>query len=321
MRAFIIEKGKSTPSLTNLETLPVSMDYVKTKVLASALNHRDIWITKGLYPGIKYGAVMGADACVLYDGQNYIVNPSLKWGENPNFQSPVFEVLGVPTDGTFSEEIWVQKDGLIPQPKHLDVLQAAALPLAGLTAYRAMMVRGALKKGEKVLISGIGGGVALMALQIALSYGALVYVTSGDEGKIQKAIELGAKGGYLYSDVEWPKKITKDIGGVDVVIDGAGGRGLESFIKISNPGGRIVLYGGTNGQMDGINPQLIFWRQLSILGSTMGSNEDFEAFVNFVNTYELVPIVDSIYSFEQIPLGFQRMAEGKQFGKIVFDHR
>lgn len=182
------------------------------------------------------------------------------------------------------------------------------------------MVRGALQAGEKVLISGIGGGVALMTMQIALANGCQVYVTSGDDNKISKALELGASGGYNYKDENWAKTLTKDIDGIDVTVDGAGGDGLSNFEKIALPGGRIVFYGGTMGTMNGISPQVIFWKQLSIMGSTMGSNVDFDSLLSFVSQHKVTPVLDSVLSFEEIPLGFERMASGKQFGKIVFDH-
>lgn len=320
MRAFVVEKDHSSPVLKDLNIRPTNEDDIQVKVLASSINHRDVWITQGLYPGIRYGAVMGSDACVKYGDDEYIINPGINWGLSPSFQSSDFEVLGVPTDGTFSDHIWVRKDWLFAKPAHLTPTQAAAMPLAGVTAFRALMVRGALKPGEKVLISGIGGGVALMAFQLAKAYGASVFVTSGSRDKIERAVDMGAQAGYLYTESDWASKALKESGGIDVVIDGAGGDGLLNFVRLARPGGRIVFYGGTRGTMNGINPQLLFWRQLSILGSTMGSQEDFEAFVRFVSMHQIIPVIDSVLDFKDIPSGFTRMKEGSQFGKIVFDH-
>ncbi len=320
MLAYTIQENEKLPIKKEIECLPCTPDEVLVDVLASALNHRDVWITKGMYPSISYGAIMGSDACVSYDAAQYIINPSLNWGSNPLFQSHQFEVLGVPTNGTFAEKIVISRQKLFKKPDHLNIFEAAALPLAGLTAFRALMVRGQLKKGEKVLISGIGGGVALMALQMALAAGAEVLVTSSSEEKIKKAIELGAKSGFLYSDTEWSKKLILDEKGVDVVIDGAGGDGLRDFIKISNFGGRIVFYGGTKGNMNNVNPQIIFWRQLSLLGTTMGSDNDFAEMLKFVTEHKIKPIIDNIIPFEDIPQGFARMESGLQLGKIVFRH-
>ena len=320
MRAYIVEKDQFLPALKNVDINPPTDQYIQVKVFASSLNHRDLWITQGLYPGIRYGAVMGSDACVWSEGKKYIVNPGLYWGSNPSFQSSEFQVLGVPTDGTFSDHIWVKPEWLHQKPEHLNDHEAAALPLAGVTAYRALMIRGALKPGENVLISGIGGGVALMAFQIAKAYGAQVYVTSGSQDKINLALELGAKGGFLYTDSDWASRLSKATGGMDVIIDGAGGNGLQNFVKMARPGGRIVFYGGTNGTMNGVNPQSLFWKQLSVLGSTMGSEQDFREFTDFVRTYQLKPVVDTVLSFEDIPSGFLRMKESVQFGKIVFSH-
>lgn len=320
MKAYTIKQLHQLPELTDLEIPRVNDSLAWVQLTASALNHRDIWITKGLYPNIRLSAVMGADGCGIMNGQEYIINPGLAWGRNESCQSPEFRVLGVPDDGTFADFISIDHKYLYPKPDHLTSAQAAALPLAGVTAFRAIIKRAQLKKGEKVLVSGIGGGVALMAMQYAIALECEVYVTSGFDLKIAEAISLGAKAGYIYHDPDWPKKLLSDAGGVDVIIDGACGAGFNQLVKVCLPGARISFYGGTAGKIEGLNPQLIFWRQISILGTTMGSDADFSEMIDFVDRYKIVPVIDSILPFEAIPDGFKKLMSGEQFGKIVFQH-
>lgn len=321
MKACIIEQIHQNPVFKDIP-MPVANEHQEIiRIKASSLNHRDMYITQGLYPGIRLGAVMGSDGCGVNSlGQEVIINPSLDWGDNQHFQSKQFRVLGVPDDGTFADYIAIDKKNVHPKPEHLTFAEAAALPLAGLTAYRSLFKRAGLKEGDKVLISGVGGGVAAMAMQLALAAGCQVAVTSGTDTKLQRASDLGADFGYSYKDEAWTKKLINDMGGIDVVIDSAGGPGFRHFIRIANPGGRIVFYGGTLGNIDGINPQQVFWKQISILGSTMGSDEDFSEMLDFVNIHKIKPVISDVLQFDDILSGFETMHKGGQIGKIVFDH-
>lgn len=320
MLAYIIKEINQPPCKTELPIPNPNEQEALIRISASALNHRDVWITKGQYPGIKLGSIMGADACGTWEGKEYIINPGLNWGENESYQSLDFKVLGVPDDGTFAEYICTNKKYLHPKPSFLSVEEAAALPLSGVTAYRALVTKTKPQVGEKVLISGIGGGVALFAMQFAIALGCEVYVTSGSEEKIEKAITLGAKAGYLYKEQDWTKKLMSDIGGVDIIVDSAGGASFNNLVKVCNPGARITFYGGSLGKIDGLNPQLVFWRQLSIFGSTMGSELDFVNMLTLVDEHKIKPVIDEVFSFDDLPLGFEKMKAGKQFGKIVFKH-
>lgn len=320
MNAYILKELNQPPTLAIVpEPIPAD-DQVTVRVLASALNHRDVWITRGLYPGIRPGAVMGSDAVVTFEGNEYIINPGLDWGSRQVYQGPSFRVLGVPDDGVFSDYMAIGKQYLYPKPTHLNTIQAAALPLAGVTAYRALFRRAQLQQGETVLISGVGGGVAMMAMQLALAAGCKVLVTSGSEWKITRAMELGAHAGFLYTEEGWEDKVVKIYGGVDVVIDGACGPGFSGLLKVCRPGGRIVFYGATSGKITELNPQPVFWKQISILGSTMGSDQDFADMVDFVTAIKMVPVVDHIFPFTKLPEAFALMQEGRQFGKIVVEH-
>ena len=181
--------------------------------------------------------------------------PSVHWGDQESYPSEKFHILGMPSHGTFANRIMVPIENIFASPKHLNRFEAAALPLAGLTAYRAVFSKGQVKRGAKVLISGVGGGVAVFALQFSLALGADVYVTSGSEHKIERAISMGAKDGVLYTKPSWKKDLPK---GFDVIIDSAGGDDFGAFISLIGSGGRIVFFGGTNGSWPSIKPQHLF---------------------------------------------------------------
>jgi zinc-binding alcohol dehydrogenase/oxidoreductase len=299
-------------------TMPkASKTHAVVQLKTAALNHRDLWINKGQYGGIKFPTVLGSDGAGEYEGQAVIINPSLNWGKNPHTQGKDFTILGLPVNGTFAEYISIPKKNLTSKPAHISFEEAAALPLAGLTAYRAMFSRCQLKKGEKVLITGVGGGVALMALQFAVAAGAEVFVTSGSDWKIEKAIKLGAKNGANYNNADWDKKLKTDAGGFDVIVDSAAGDGFAQLVGLGNDASRVVFFGGTRGKMNGISPQIIFWRQMSLLGTTMGNDFEFAKMVKFVEKHQIVPIVDTVYSLENGNDALNQMENGTQFGKIV----
>jgi len=225
----------------------------------------------------------------------------------------------LPRDGTLAGVITVPANQLAAKPAHLSWTEAAALPLAGLTAYRSLFSRAKLEPGEKVLISGIGGGVALFALQFAVAHGAQVYVTSGSDDKIARAIELGAAGGFNYTHPGWAKTAAHGHAGrlFDVIVDSAGGEGFEALMDLAAPGGRVVFFGATRGNPPVLPMRKIFWRQLSLLGTTMGSPEDWTAMTAFVARHRITPVVSEVFPFDRVAEAFSLMETGGQFGKIV----
>ena len=273
MKALVLEGEKQVLQYKEIEKPQLENGKVVVNVKAAALNHRDVYVTQGLYPGVVFPIILGSDGAGLLGDREVIINPSFNWGENPNFQQNNYKILGMPDNGTFGEQVIVPEDKIYDKPAHLSFEQAAALPLAGLTAYRALFAKCQLQKGEKVLISGVGGGVALFACQFAEAAGAEVYVTSGSEEKIAKAVELGAKGGVNYKSDNWTKELTTLSGGFDVIIDSAGGEGFAGFLKVANPGCRIAIYGGTRGKIQNLSPQILFWKQISIFGTSMGNDD------------------------------------------------
>ena len=222
MKALLFTGVKEPLVYTDVNLPEYDDTFGVVQLNAAALNRRDYWITLGLYPNLRFPSVLGSDGCGVYEGEEVVINPSIHWGNDPRFYSDDYYILGMEEYGTFAEQVAVRKKNIYPKPAHLTAEQAAALPLAGLTAYRVLFSRCQAKAGEKVLISGVGGGVALLACQFAIAIGADVYVTSGSEEKIEKAIALGAKGGMNYKDPDAMKILQKAIGGFDVVIDSAG---------------------------------------------------------------------------------------------------
>lgn len=299
------------------------------RLKAAALNHRDLWIQQGLYANIKLPLIpgsdgagvvesVGADADKAWAGREVIINPSLDWGPDTRAQGPAFRILGMPDSGTFAEKISIPVANLAPKPAHLTWEQAAALPLAGLTAWRALFTRAGLLGGERVLVTGVGGGAALFALQFAAAAGADVWVTSGSPEKITRAQALGAAGGVNYRDADWAAQLQKKAGGLfDVIVDSAGGDGFARLIELTRPGGRIVFFGATTGNPPGIDLRKCFFRQINVLGTTMGSPADFHGMQQFVEMHRLVPVVDRVFPLARAEPALRHMEAGAQFGKIV----
>lgn len=317
MEALFLSDAETLSYTTEYAEPLVGKDEVLVDIKAAALNHRDVWITKGLYPGITFPTILGSDGAGLVDGRPVIINPSIGWGANPAYQDNHYQILGMPKNGTLAGKVSIPARQLYDMPAHLTFEQAAAIPLAGLTAFRAVFSKGQVKPGDTVLVTGIGGGVALFALQFAVAAGAKVFVSSGSDEKITRAVALGATAGINYNHELWPKELMRLSGGIDLVIDGAGGEGLQKIMKICNPGGRLVMYGGGRGVVPELSPQLIFWKQLSLLGTSMGNDEEFADMLTFINHHQIIPVTDEVYPLRDGVTAFRRMSEGKQFGKII----
>ena len=328
MKAAVIDALHEPVKVRDIpKTIPRPGEAV-VNIKAAALNHRDVFIQQGLYAKIRLPFVPGSDGAGIvtevgegvdsqWIGQEVVINCSLGWGDNPAFQSKNYHILGMPDDGTLAEIVKVPVNSLQRKPKHLTFEEAGALPLAGLTAWRALVTKGKIKDNENVLITGIGGGVAQAALMFAGAFGANVYVTSSDKEKIDKAKLRGAKGGVLYTEPVWEKKLEEEAGRFHLIVDGAAGPDFANLVEIAEYAGRIVIYGGTAGKLIGVSPQRIFWKQLSIFGSTMGSDDEFAAMLDFVDQQKIRPVVDKVYSLEEVNEAFKRMDEGRQFGKII----
>ncbi len=304
-------------------------DEILIRVNSASVNHRDLWISEGMYSKIKLPSILGSDCSgtiaalsmgvnEFKPGDEVILNPGLNWGDNENFQSSNFRILGMPDDGTFAEFVKINKSNVFRKPEHLTHEQAASVPLAGVTAYRALFRKLNLTSGDKLLITGAGGGVSAFVLQFALKAGAEVYVTSGNDLKIEKALSLGAKAGVNYNDPDWHDKI-KYLSGdsLNTVFDSSGGDTYSKCMELINPGGRIVSVGAGLGSVKDFSIHKLYWKQLKLYGSAMGSENDFSDMLNFINEKKIIPEINTILTLNDIHAGFQMMNDVKQFGKII----
>lgn len=331
-RALTLDAVGEPFKIKTVELTELKAGEAAVRVHAAALNHRDLWIQKGQYAGLKFPVVPGSDGAGVVErvgpgvdaawvGRSVVINPSLDWGPSVEAQGKDFRILGLPDSGTFAEWIKVPAANLAPMPPHLSFAEAASLPLAGLTAYRALFTRGRIQAGEKILVTGIGGGVALFLLRFGLAAKARVFVTSGSEEKLRRAMDLGAAGGVNYNDEKWAEALQEKAGPFDCIIDSAGGPGFPKLCDLCRPGGRLVFFGATVGNPKELPLRKVFWRQLDLLGTTMGSPADFSDMMDFVERERIVPVVDGIYPLEQADEAFRRMDAAGQFGKLVLKIR
>ncbi len=328
MKAIVLTAVGKPLQLTEVDKPTLQPDEVLVQIKAAALNRRDYWITIGKYAGIKYPCVLGSDGSGIvaeigsdvnkdWLNQEIIINPCINWGEHTEYQNRDFSILGMPNDGTFAEFVKVKAEYLYHKPLHLNWEQAAALPLAGLTTYRALFAKGKVKREDKVLITGIGGGTAIFALQWAVAAGCKVYVTSGSAEKIEQAKTLGAIAGVNYKAQNWADELQQLADGFDVISDSALGDSFDKLLDLSNPGARIVIYGGTAGNIPPLNGRKIFWKQLQLLGTTMGSPDDFKGMLKLVNEHKIAPVIDEVFPLVDAQKAVDKMANHSQFGKIV----
>ena len=334
LRAFpmraVFFKGKDHPLIVQeIKKFKPVKDQVLIRLHNAALNHRDIWTWREQNNVSADGIILGSDGCGIIEGVGedadplligleVIINPSLEWGNNPIVQGNSFRILGYPDHGTFSDYIVISKKYVFEKPEHLSFAESAAVPLSGLTAYRALFSKARLRAKEKVLITGVGGGAALWALQFAVAYQGRVYATSGSDEKLSKAKELGILGGFNYKDSEWSQKALKESGGgFDIIIDSAGGKEFSKLIDLALPGGRIVNFGRTAGNISDISTRLLYWKQISIHGTTMGTRDEFLSMLDFLESRHIKPIIDKTFPLEETGEAIHRMEQGNQFGKIV----
>ncbi|KAI5124373.1 hypothetical protein M0805_008976 [Coniferiporia weirii] len=341
----LIKSLRNSPSIyhdAKLETGKLNHnlrpDEILVKVSAVAFNHRDLWIRKGQYPGINFGSVLGSDAVGTVVGSgtdgDQLLNkrvflvPMRGWTSSPDAPESRFGILGggsFPSLGVFSDFVAVERDQVIVAPDHLEDHHAAAWPLAGVTAWRAVSVAANIQKGDSVLITGIGGGVALLAMQFCLAKGATVYVTSGSDDKISKAVGLGARSGVNYKSENWSTVLAgileTDKRELAVIIDSGGGDLFKKAGNLLKTGGKLVCYGMT------AQPKITFTmrevlKNQKLIGSTMGSQQDLIKATEFITIHNIKPIVSNILDgLEEFEKGFELMERGDQFGKIVMKLR
>ncbi|HTU81618.1 MAG TPA: NAD(P)-dependent alcohol dehydrogenase [Candidatus Acidoferrales bacterium] len=319
------------PQNLRVEDIPVpepAPGEVLVRVRAAALNHRDVFITQGLYPGISLPRTLGSDGAGEVAelgegvtgwaaGDAIVIDPMLDWGDDPAvWDASRSSLLGMPRDGTFAQYVCVPSHNLYRKPSRLTMEQAAAIPLAGLTAYRALFTRGQLQPGETVLITGVGGGVQTFVLLFAKRAGARAIVTSGSDEKLSRARAMGADGAINYKTTpDWHKTL-RGKGPIDLVVDSSGGDTLAKALDAVRPGGRIVIYGGTRPDAT-VKLFPLFWKHVTICGTSMGSPRDFAAMLATFEESDLEPAIDGVFPLDRAAEAAARMNDADQFGKIV----
>ncbi|MDZ7580133.1 MAG: zinc-binding dehydrogenase [Deltaproteobacteria bacterium] len=312
-------------------------DDVIVRVRACALNHLDIWVRRG-WPGLKLdlphwcgadiaGEVVevGRNVTGWHPGQAVIIDPGISLAADEYTRrgedslSPAYHVIGEHTRGGAAEYLAVPAANLAAKPAGLDFSAAAAPLLVSLTTWRMLIHRARLRAGETVLVVGSGGGVNSMAIQIAKLAGARVFAVAGNRMKAERALELGADVVLDRSVVDWSREIYRltDKRGVDVVVDNVGQATLNQSLLAVARGGRIVIVGNTSGPEAQIDIRYIFGKQISLIGSTMGSHQDFRDIVELLGSGRLQPVIDRILPLSEGRAAYGLMERGDMFGKIV----
>jgi len=340
LRALTISAHGGTEKLeyrTDVSVPEPSAGTVRVRLHAAALNHLDVFTLGGL-PGINIQPpwVMGADGAGVIDkvgdgvttvaeGTRVAINPGLsdrtceycRAGEQSLCVK--FRLLGEHAPGTFADYVVVPAENVRSIPEDISFETAAAATLANLTAWRMLVTRAKVSANDDVLIWGIGGGVAQAAMRIAKMHGARVWVTSGSDEKLERAKALGADEVINHRTTSVGKEIRSRTGkrGVSVVIDSIGHDTWNESLIALGRAGRLVTCGGTSGAMVETDVRRLFWNQWTIMGSTMGNDSEFEAVTNELSRGRLLPVIDSTFQLSEGRKAFERMADGKQFGKIV----
>ena len=285
---------------------------VLIELRAASLNHLDLWVRKGL-PSVPKPRILGADGAGIRadTGERVVINPGLEQGTR-------ITVVGEHMDGTHAELIAVPETNVYAIPDSLSFEEAAAFPLVFETAWRMLVTKAALKPDEWVLIWGIGGGVATAALAIARALGARAVVTSSSDEKLARAVELGADATVNHAEADVASRI-KDAtdGGADVVIETVGADTWTTSLSVARPAARICVCGATSGPNPPASLHRIWWKQLTIYGSTMGTREDFEAVLDLVVSGRAKPVIDSVFPLSETSAAHERLESGEQLGKVV----
>lgn len=315
----------------SLETVPLPEPgacEVRVALRAASLNHRELWITRGQYPGMTLPTSLGCDGAGVIDavgadvdktliGTEVVLYPGLNWGDDPRYPAPAFGLLGMPGPGTLADAIVVQAASAIAKPAHLDFAAAAALPLGALTAWRGLVTKARLQPREKLLITGIGGGVATFALKLAVAMDVDVFVTSGSDETLEKAKALGAKAGFNYKNDAWRKSLAKASGGIDVVFDGAPASGYPGYARALDMGARVVIYGSTGGTNFTVSSPNLFLENVQIIGTNVGNLEEFKRVIAFITEREISPVIDRHFTLNETIDALAYLEASHTFGKVV----
>jgi len=315
MKAVVVREG-GVLSYEDVDDPIAGPGEVVVELKAAAVNRRDLLVRNPPGPAYQFPlpVIPGSDGAGIRrdTGEEVVIYPGLGWGPNEDAAGPDWQVLGGPDNGTYAELVKVPEENVFPKPPRFSWEEAAAFPLAALTAYRALFEIGRLVRDESVLVLGAGSGVSTMAVSLAVQAGARVLVTSSSQEKIERAKELGAAGGVLYTEEGWAEAA----GPVDVVLDSVGTTWRES-LQALRKGGRLVAFGATGGPEVPLDIRALYLNWKSILGTMMGSRRDFMALMRVVETGVWRPVIDSVRPLSEAAAAHERMLAGEHFGKLV----
>jgi NADPH:quinone reductase-like Zn-dependent oxidoreductase len=316
----VVQEAFGGPDVLRLADVPDPVpddEHAVVRLRAAALNWHDVLVRRGRY-GSPLPHVPGADGAGVdvETGAEVVVVPSLHWGEDDAAPGPRWEILGDHRFGTYAELVRVPRDCVAPKPAGLSWEQAAALPVVGLTTYRALFTRGRLRAGERLLVLGAGGGVATTAVGLGAAVGARVFVTSSSDDKLARARELGAVGGVRYDDPAWPEAARDLAGGFDLVLDSVGtwAESLRTLV----PGGRLVVLGANRAETAQLDVRPFYFGQYDLLGSTLGSPRDFAALLRLMAESDVPPpVIDRVFPLDRAAEAHVHLESGTGFGKTV----
>ncbi|MGN8645191.1 zinc-binding dehydrogenase [Gracilibacillus sp. HCP3S3_G5_1] len=321
MKAYVIQNGeyqlKDVP-----EHYPEGRQ-VLVRLKTAGLNHRDLQIKERIGKKTEY-YILGSDGAGVIErtgeevtrfegGEEVIINPSLNWYDNTNAPPKDFEIVGVPFNGTFAEQILISEDFVEIKPNHLRWEEAGVFALSALTGYRALFTQGQIKEGETLFIPGVGGGVTSFIIQMAKAAGARVITTSRETEKLKQAEVLGYDRGILTSE-DWKNALADEE--IDIVIESIGGATFNRSLDVLKRGGRIVTFGSSTNDEFTFNLRSFFYGQYKLIGSTMGSREELRDLIQFIEKHDIKPFLDKGYPLDEIDNAFSYLASQKQLGKI-----
>ncbi|MBI3994064.1 MAG: zinc-binding dehydrogenase [Candidatus Lambdaproteobacteria bacterium] len=330
MKAIVLHKG-GPPEVLQFEDLDLpepGPGEARVRLRAAGLNHRDIWRRKSyaeaapVIPGSDGAGVVdavGSPRDSAWVGREVVIYPGFGWGHREEAPERGFEILGIPSPGTYAEAIVVPVANLVPKPEHMTAMQVASIPVAGLTAWRALFTQGRLMPGQTVLLPGIGSGVAGFALAFAKGAGARVIATSSSDDKLRLAREQGADLVFNYRDEAWESQVKEAVGadGIDLAIDHAGARSIPACLRLVRFGGRVVYLGLTTGETIELNLRPPMWKQAHLIGTLMGSPREFEQMLQWMRVQRYVPEIRHVFPLAEAAKAHAFMEAGKQFGKIM----